>query len=102
MDSAEDLLGVAGGVQTRVVLLDLALAGVAGLRIIPALRAVAPDCDIVLLSSFGSLRTAAIQAGAYDLVDPCDLRQLEHCLDRLRVERAAADFSPPARISGSN
>ncbi len=86
VQSAEDLLAHAGHPGVRVILLDLALAGMAGLRIIASLRAVAPSAVIVLLSPFAGLRRAAVDAGAYELVDPHDLRELERCLDRLVAE----------------
>lgn len=86
LESAEALLRAAGGTQANVILLDLSLAGVAGVRIVPALLTVAPGCAVILLSPFGGLRGAAVEAGAYDLVDPSDLRDLERCLDRLSTE----------------
>ena len=100
VDTAEELLRAAAGQQTSVILMELALAGRAGLRIIPALGAVAPGCAVVLLSPFSDLRRAAIEAGAYDLVDPRDLRDLERCLDRLASE-TGADLSSPASGNGA-
>ena len=88
VESAEDLLASAGRPDVRVILLDLALAGMAGLGIIACLRAVAPRAAIVLLSPFVGLRAAAVEAGAHELVDPQDLRQLERCLDGLVGEVA--------------
>lgn len=88
VESAEDLLARAGRPDVRVILLDLALAGMAGLGILASLRAVAPGAAIVLVSPFVDLRGAAVEAGAYELVDPHDLRELERCLDRLVVEGA--------------
>lgn len=54
----------------------------------------APGCAVVVLSPFGALRNAALEAGAYDLVDPCDLRDLERCLDRLMRETPTDGSSP--------
>ena len=73
-----------------VVVLDLALAGDLGLRLIAALRFAQPGCAVVVLSSFTSLRRPALDAGAYDFVADAgaDLRELEACLRRLVDERA--------------
>lgn len=48
------------------VVLDLNLAGVSGLALIPALRALNPDCRIVVLTGYASIATAvdAIKLGA--------------------------------------
>ncbi len=100
VESAEELLAGAGRPGVRVILLDLALAGLAGLGIIPPLLAVAPNAAIVVLSPFAGLRAAALQGGAYDLVDPQDLRDLDRCLDRLVAEAANADDQRP-EMSGS-
>jgi ActR/RegA family two-component response regulator len=100
VDSAEELLRAASGVRADVILLELDLAGVAGLGIIPALRAAAPRSAIVLLSPFDGLRAAAIEAGAFDFVDPSDLRDLDRCLEGLRPSRRVGsdgDF-PPAGL----
>lgn len=96
VSSAEELLRAVAGLQAQVILIELALAGLAGLRILPALAAVAPGCAVVVLSPFVDLRPSAIEAGAYDLVDTRDLRDLDRCLDRLVAETAASVSSPGA------
>ncbi len=100
VESAEELLAGAGRPGVRVIVLDLALAGMAGLGIISPLLAVAPNAAIVVLSPFAGLRTAAVQGGAYDLLDPQDLRDLDRCLDRLVADVADGDGQGP-EISGS-
>lgn len=72
-----------------VIVLDLALAGDLGLRVIAALQAARPGCAVVVLSPFASLRGSTLEAGAYDFVpDPgLDLRELERCIRRLAGER---------------
>lgn len=73
-----------------VIVLDLALTGDLGLRVVAALRAAHSGCAVVVLSSFASLRRPALDAGAYDFVADAgaDLRELEGCLRRLADERA--------------
>lgn len=84
--SVEQLVRIARRPDVGVILLDLALAGMAGLGIVATLRAVAPGSAIVLLCPFSGLRAAAVEAGVYDFVDPHDLRDLDRCLDRLVAE----------------
>ena len=79
---------VAATANPDVIVLDLALSGSRGLGILAALRAVAPGCALVVLSPFGALRQAALEAGACDFIDKRDMRQLEGCL-RAVAEQAA-------------
>jgi DNA-binding response OmpR family regulator len=80
------LLSQAGDHAPALFVLDLASSGFGGLRLVGALRARLPDCAIVLLSPFESLRERALEAGAYDLVGRDDLRTLAACLRRLNAE----------------
>ena len=59
-----------------LVVLDLAISGALGLRIVGALRAGTPGAGVVVLSPFESLRRAAVGAGALDLVSVRELRRL--------------------------
>ena len=99
--SGADLLDVTGDVGDVVehvrprlpdlIVLELALAGALGLGIVPALLAAVPGTAVILLSPFGALREAALGAGAYDLVDGDDLRELRRCVRRLVAERRAGE-----------
>lgn len=86
VDSPERLLWMAATSQPEVIVLHLGVVGFTGLHVVRILKAVAPGCAVVLLSPFVSLRTPAIESGAYDLVDSEDLRELQRCLERLRRE----------------
>ena len=83
VSSVDELLTTAAHADVRVILIDLALAGLAGLGIIPPLRNLVPGAAVVVLSPFVDLRSAAIEAGAYDLVDLRDPREVERCLERV-------------------
>ncbi len=90
------------GLHPDLIVLELALSATLGLGIIPALLAAAPGAAVVLLSPFNGLRAAAVEAGAYALVDDTDLRELGRCVRRLVEERdrtRAADSmgEPPGR-----
>ncbi len=83
--------------QPAVVVVTLPLPGMNGLRAVRALREDAPGCQVVLLSEFGQLDIAAVEAGAAALVPEQDLRALKLVLLGI-AERAAAIVVPEARI----
>lgn len=66
-----------------VAVVDLLSAGLLGLGLVRSLRRVAPECRVIVLSTFDTLRPAALEAGALELVPSTDLRLLEACLRRL-------------------
>ncbi len=76
----------AGGVD--VVLTDLKMPGLSGIELLRAVRAVAPDVDVILLTAFGTIEEAvkAMKDGAYDfLTKPVQRAQL------IRVIRQALE-----------
>jgi len=66
--------------QPTVAVVTLPLPGMNGLRAVRELREDAPACQIVLLSAFGQLDVAAVEAGAAALVLEDDLQSLQHVL----------------------
>jgi DNA-binding NarL/FixJ family response regulator len=62
------------------VVIDLAMAGRAGVRLISAVRALVPDCRIAVLSDLRAAPLIALEAGATAVVDPSDLRPLTAAL----------------------
>lgn len=63
--------------QPAVAVVTLPLPGMNGLRAVRDLREAAPNCQIVLLSAFGQLDLAAVEAGATALVPEDDLQALQ-------------------------
>lgn len=63
--------------QPAVAVVTLPLPGMNGLRAVRDLREDAPSCQIVLLSEFGQLDIAAVEAGAAALVPERDLKALQ-------------------------
>ena len=84
--SAAEAIVAAGIGRPDVVVLDLALTGDLGLRALPALHGACPGSAVVVVSSFDTMRPAALAAGAYDFVGNSDLRALERSLQRLAAE----------------
>jgi ActR/RegA family two-component response regulator len=71
-----------------VVVVDLALAGAVGVRLIPVLRAVAPSCEVIAISPLDPVDLASVEAGAAAVVQPSDLRPLTSALRRIAAVRA--------------
>jgi DNA-binding NtrC family response regulator len=57
--------------KVDVVLTDLMMPGTTGLELLPAIKQVAPDVEVVLMTAFGSVEAAvsAMREGAYDFVE---------------------------------
>lgn len=81
--SAADAIVDARVGKPDAVVLDLALTGDLGLGALAALHAASPGCAVIVVSSFDTMRPAALEAGAYDFVGNSDLRALERSLQRL-------------------
>jgi len=81
--AGNDAIEVAATTDPNLIVLDVDLMGSRGLQLIPALLAVAPSCALVVLSSFDSLRFAALEAGAFAVVGKSDLRELQRELARM-------------------
>lgn len=88
-EDAETALVRLGEWQPELVITDIHMPGMDGLALLAAVREKEPDIPVVLLTAFGSLKTAvdAIKAGAFDylskpfIVDDIRLvvrRALEH------------------------
>src|SRR5580693_4612500 len=57
--------------KVDVVLTDLMMPGTTGLELLPAVKQVAPDVEVVLMTAYGSVEAAvsAMREGAYDFVE---------------------------------
>ena len=84
--SAADAIQKATDERPDVALLDIVMPGTDGLEVLKQMRAVQPDCQIIMLSALNTARAAftAKGTGAFDYVTkPFDVEEL-----RMRVERA--------------
>lgn len=80
-----EALAAAARLHPDLVVVDLALAGQLGLRIVSALQTSAPGCAVIVTAppEFAELRLDAVAAGAVTLVETCDLRPLQCSIERL-------------------
>lgn len=72
------------------VLLDLRLPDGEGLEVLPALKSLQPDVQVIMLTGHGTLESAieAMKAGAFDyLTKPCNLSELELTLKKALEQR---------------
>ncbi len=70
-DGARAALELARTHRVQVVLTDLMMPGTSGLELMRALRQVAPDAEVVVMTAYGTVETAvqAMREGAYDFVE---------------------------------
>ncbi len=95
--SGAEAVEASSRIQPDLVVIDIALLGEVGLRIIPVLVGAVPGRAVVVVAQapFERLRGPAIAAGAMALVELSDLRQLRPCL-----RRVAAAVNDPLACSG--
>ncbi len=77
--AAEEGIRQARDFRPHAILLDVRLPGMDGLDALASLRALLPDCPVVVMTAHGRLSTAvrAVEGGAFDyLAKPFDLAQV--------------------------
>lgn len=89
-DSGYDVLGMVGrglellplvaDVEPDVVVLDIALVGTLGVRLLGLMKHLAPEVAIVVLAPLRVFHVAALEAGAHAVVPADDLRGLGETL----------------------
>ncbi|MCE9544997.1 MAG: sigma-54 dependent transcriptional regulator [Planctomycetia bacterium] len=88
--SGEAALDSAHRRQFDVAILDMIMPGMGGLELLAQLKALQPDCQVMLLTGQGTIETAveAMKLGAFDyLRKPFPLDELELVIDRARQHR---------------
>ena len=79
------------GFDADVVLTDLQMPGMDGLEVLASVKEMRPDTQVVVMTAFGSIKTAvqAMKLGAQDyLPKPIDLEELEVVLQRAVESKA--------------
>jgi DNA-binding NtrC family response regulator len=88
--SGQDALDKFANSNFRIVLTDLFMPRVTGMDVLNAALAANPDCVVIMVTGFASVRGAvdALRRGAADyIIKPCDDNELLHRI-RLGLERA--------------
>jgi two-component system response regulator HydG len=69
--SAKAALDLMRSHRVEVVLTDLMMPGVSGIELLRALKQLAPDTEVVMMTAYGTVETAvqAMREGAYDFVE---------------------------------
>jgi len=70
-DNAKKALELLRSHRVEVVLTDLMMPGVSGLELLRAVKEVAPDVEVVMMTAYGTVETAvqSMREGAYDFVE---------------------------------
>lgn len=82
-----DAVEAAADLAVDVAIVDLALAGTVGVRVVPVLRSAAPGCEVLVVSPLSDIDLSPLEAGAAEVVAPTDLRPLAAALRRIAAER---------------
>ncbi len=70
-DGAKAALDLLRKHRVQVVLTDLMMPGTSGLELLKAVKELAPDAEVVMMTAYGTVETAvqAMREGAYDFVE---------------------------------
>jgi DNA-binding NtrC family response regulator len=84
-ENGKEAMLVAGEWQPEIILLDLNLPDMTGLELIPHLKGLCPDVEIIIITALGTIDNAVktIKAGAYDFITkPFDVDNILLAVDR--------------------
>jgi ActR/RegA family two-component response regulator len=73
-----------------VAVVDLALTGSVGVRVVPVLRSASPSSRVIAISPLEDIDLALLEAGAAEVVRPSDLRPLSAALRRIACDLEAS------------
>ena len=92
--SADEAIQKASSEKPDVVLLDIMMPGTDGLAVLKQIKAVHPDCQVIMLTGLNTARAAFVAkgTGAFDYVTkPFDIEELrlrvEHALEKIQLSR---------------
>jgi DNA-binding NtrC family response regulator len=103
-DSAEAALQLLGQRRPALVISDVRMPGMTGLELLRLLKARAPEVDVILMTAYDDLPTAAgaMRDGAADfLVKPLDLHRVRAVVERVLADRNDRVAPGTGRDSGA-
>ncbi|MBI5516760.1 MAG: sigma-54-dependent Fis family transcriptional regulator [Deltaproteobacteria bacterium] len=82
--------------RAHVVVTDLMMPGLSGLDLLKAIKTVAPETEVIMMTAYGTVETAveAMRAGAYDFV--------EKPLKRVQILKSVAKATEKAGLVAEN
>jgi len=89
--NANDALALVEEDSPDLVVMDIRMPGTDGLEALPAIRRIAPDVPVVMMTAYGTSQTSieAVQRGAYDyLTKPLALDVVKPVIERALEARA--------------
>jgi UDP-3-O-acyl N-acetylglucosamine deacetylase len=81
-----------------VVFLDIWIPGIDGMQTLKAIKRVAPDCSVIMMSGHGTIETAvkAIKMGATDYLEkPLNLEDVLHLVEKSVSDSPSVSPAPP-------
>ncbi len=96
-ETGERGLQIAGSQEVHLVMLDLRLPGISGLKTLEKLRLQGYQGPVIIMTAYGEVKTAvqAMKSGAHDYITkPFDLEELKHIVEgALRYSRLSIEVT---------
>ena len=89
VDRGIEALPVVAEYEPDVVVLDVALLGTLGVRLLSLITTLVSDVEIIVLGTLGTLNLAVLEAGARAVVPVEDLRAFSEAVSELPARRPA-------------
>ncbi|MCQ9208927.1 MAG: response regulator [Omnitrophica bacterium] len=89
-DNPQEAMDIASSEKVDIVMLDIKMPGIDGLKLLKAMKTVAPDVEVVLVTAYPSTKSAieAMQYGAYDyVIKPFDKNRIEEVVRKGIIRR---------------
>ena len=89
-DNPQEAMDTIASVDVDIVMLDIKMPRINGLKLLKAIKAVRPDVEAVLVTAYPNTESAieAIQHGAYDyVIKPFDKKKIEEVVRKGIIRR---------------
>ncbi len=114
--SGQEAIDIFQRIHPDVTLLDIWMPGMDGIEVLKHLKAIAPDCQVIMISGHATISTAmaAVKLGAFDFIEkPISLdvllRTIHRALDQTKALPGehlgpesvtnTGEMSPPSRVA---